>query len=199
MKNIGLTGGLGAGKSLALRFFYELGANTMNADDIAKNLLKSDPALIRKVREKFGDDCYAEGELQTAVLAERAFCSKEKQKDLNRIVHPVLKNHIQKYLNACNMIPGIMIVEAALLLEAGYQDLFERIILITADERVRILRAAEAGKLSESDIRRRMQLQMPEKEKRKFADIIIENNGGPDLLKAACLSAWKESLSGGGQ
>lgn len=194
MKNIGLTGGLGAGKSLALRFFFELGANTMNADDIAKHLLKSNPALIRQVRESFGDDCYAEGELQSAVLAERAFGSKEKQQELNGIVHPVLKDYIQKYLSVCSMVPGIMIVEAALLLEAGYHDLFEKIILVTADDKTRIRRATETGKLSESDIRRRMELQMPEEEKRKFADIIIENNGSPELLKAACLRVWEESL-----
>jgi dephospho-CoA kinase len=199
MKNVGLTGGLGAGKSTARRYFYAFGANTMDADDIAKHLLGSNPDLIRRVKERFGEDCYADGELQRAVLAERAFCSTEKQQELNAIVHPSLREYVRKYLDACRMIPGVMIVEAALLFEAQFQDLFDLTILITAGEELRVRRMSETGKITEKEARRRIALQMPEEEKRKFADIIIENNGGPDLLKAACLSAWKESLSGGGQ
>lgn len=196
MKSIGLTGGLGAGKSTALRFFYELGANTMNADDIAKHLLKSNLPLIRQVKEVFGDDCYADDELQTAVLAERAFCSKEQQEKLNAIVHPPLREYIQKYLAACKSIPGVMIVEAALLLEAGYRDMFETIILVTAEDNIRIRRAKEKGNISESGIRNRMELQMPEAEKRKLADIVIENNEAPEILKTACLRVWEEISKG---
>lgn len=194
MKKIGLTGGLGSGKSAALRFFYALGANTLNADDIAKHLLKSNPALIAKVRESFGHDCYENGELQTGTLAARAFCSAEKQHVLNAIVHPPLREYLSKYLQACSAIPGVMVVEAALLFEAGFAELFDLNILIAADKAIRIRRAEERKTLSPEEIRRRIALQMPDAAKRPLADIVIENNGNEDALQEACREIWENRI-----
>lgn len=194
MKKIGLTGGLGSGKSAALRFFYALGANTLNADDIAKHLLKSNTVLIKKVRENFGHDCYENGELQTGILAARAFCSAEKQQVLNAIVHPPLREYLSKYLQASSAIPGVMVVEAALLFEAGFGEMFDLNILIVADEAVRVRRALERNILSEEEIRRRIALQMPDAAKRPLADIVIENNGSEEALQNACSEIWESRI-----
>ncbi|MDD3095800.1 MAG: dephospho-CoA kinase [Candidatus Marinimicrobia bacterium] len=194
MKKIGLTGGLGSGKSAALKYFYALGANVLSADDIAKQLLKSNAVLMAKVREYFGHECYENGELQTAVLASRAFCSPEKQQQLNAIVHPSLREYLEKYLQASSAIPGVMVVEAALLFEAGYEDLFDLNILIVADEAVRIQRAAARNFLSPEDIRRRISLQFPDEKKRGKADIVIENNGSEGELQEACRKIWESHI-----
>ena len=190
MLTIGVTGGLGSGKSAAMKIFLELGANILNADDIAKQLLKVDKELVEKVKTTFGDDCYLNGELQTAVLAARAFHSPEDLKKLNAISHPALKNHLEKYTKATKAISGVLMVEVAILLEAGYQDIFDKVLLITADEEVRLQRALVRGRIPEENIRERMALQMPEEDKRKYADHVIENNGDESALKEKCEAFW---------
>lgn len=192
MLSIGVTGGLGSGKSAAMKIFFELGANTMNADDIAKNILRVDRNIVEKIKSTFGEECYLDGELQNAVLAERAFRSQETLDQLNAISHPALKAHLEKYIAATRAVPGILMVEVAILLEAGYQDVFDKVLLVTADEDIRLKRAVERKTISEESIKERMALQMQENEKRKYADFIIENNGDEAALREACARFWKE-------
>lgn len=195
MKNVGLTGGLGSGKSTALNVFYELGANVLDADDIAKNLLQSDQTLIMKVKEIFGRDCYYNNKLQTSVLAERAFRSREKQEYLHGLVYPLLRKQLSKYLAACTSLQGVLMVEAALLFEAGFEDIFDITILVTAEKGIRLERTRSRRAQNEADIRKRMALQMPETEKRKRADYIIENNGDIQQLRKACTALWGKIIT----
>ena len=190
MLSIGVTGGLGAGKSAAMKIFLELGANILNADDIAKQIIKVDKNLIEKIKMEFGDDCYLDGELQTDILAARAFRTSDDLKKLNAISHPALKEHLEKYIAATKQVPGIFMVEVAILFEAGYQDVFDKTFLITADKDIRMKRALARGRLTEESIRERMALQMPEDEKREHADFIIENNENENELKEKCLTFW---------
>ncbi len=182
---------MGSGKSFATKIFYEQGANILNADDIAKNLIRVKPELIDQIKHEFGDDCYLDGELQNTILAERAFKSPESLSRLNAISHPALRKHLEKYIQAFKPVPGVLIIEVAILYEAGFEDIFDKILLVTADENVRLQRALARGKISEKSIRERMALQMPEYEKRKIADYIIENNGDEDELREKCLEVWK--------
>ncbi|MBW6458286.1 MAG: dephospho-CoA kinase [FCB group bacterium] len=191
MKSIAVTGGLGSGKSAVLNIFYQLGANTLSADDIAKHLLQVNPELRKSIKETFGEACYLDDELQAHILAKQAFATPEKQKTLNALIHPLLKTYLHKYISATKVVPGILMVEAAILLEAGFEDLFDRVLLITADKDVRIRRAVRAGYLTEEDIIRRISLQMPEEEKRSRADNVIENNGSEAELFAACSDFWQ--------
>ncbi|MCD6336808.1 MAG: dephospho-CoA kinase, partial [Candidatus Marinimicrobia bacterium] len=151
MLSIGVTGGLGTGKSAAIKIFYELGANILNADDIAKHILKTNRDIIKKIKNTFGDDCYIDGELQTAVLAARAFDVPENLKKLNDISHPALKQHLEKYIAATRAIPGVLMIEAAILLEAGYENIFDLGLLITADENLRIQRAIDRKNISKEN------------------------------------------------
>jgi dephospho-CoA kinase len=130
--------------------------------------------------------------LQTAVLAARAFHTPEDLQRLNDISHPALKKHLEKYIAATRAIPGILMVEVAILIEAGYKDLFDKVLLVTADEDLRVQRAIERKNISEESIKERVSLQMPESEKRKYADFIIENNGDEDQLRDACKAFWKK-------
>lgn len=190
MLSIGVTGGLGAGKSAAMKIFLELGANILNADDIAKQVIKVDKELIAKVKKEFGEDCYLDGELQTDILAAKAFRTPEDLKKLNAISHPALKTHLEKYILATKQVPGILMIEVAILFEAGYRNVFDKTLLITADEKIRIKRALSHGKFTKESIRERIALQMPEDEKRKYADFVIENNGDEKALREKCLEFW---------
>ena len=192
MLSIGVTGGLGSGKSAAIKIFYEMGANILNADDIAKNILKVDRNINKTIKNTFGDDCYIDGELQTAVLADRAFNNFENLQKLNDISHPALKQHLGKYIAATRAVPGILMVEAAILLEAGYKDIFDKVLLVTANEDIRMQRATERKNITEESIKERISLQMPESEKRNHADFVIENNGVEDQFRDACKAFWEE-------
>jgi len=192
MLSIGVTGGLGSGKSAAIKIFYECGANILNADDIAKHILKVDRVIIEEIKDTFGDDCYIDGELQTAVLASRAFHTPEDLEKLNAISHPALKAHLEKYIAATRAVPGILMVEVAILLEAGYKDIFDKVLLITADKDIRLKRSIARQNISEESIRERIALQMPENEKRKYVDFVIENNGDESVLRETCEQFWKE-------
>ena len=190
MYSIGLSGGLGSGKSLAAKIFFEQGANILNADDIAKNLIKVKPELIAEIKEVFGEDCYYKGELQNAILAERAFKSPESIKKLNAISHPALKDHLEKYIQAFKLVSGVLVVEVAILFEAGFQDIFDTTLLVTADDNIRVERAVARGQISEESIRERMALQMSEDKKYKLSDYIIENNESEEELREKCVAFW---------
>jgi dephospho-CoA kinase len=192
MLSIAVTGGLGSGKSAAMKIFYELGANTLNADDIAKHLLKVDHSIIKEIKSTFGDECYIDSELQTAVLAAKAFHTQENLQKLNDISHPALKKHLEKYISATRAIPGILMIEVAILIEAGYKDTFDKVLLITADKDIRLKRSIARQNISEESIKERIALQMPESEKRKYADFVIENNSDEGQLRDACRAFWKE-------
>lgn len=192
MLSIGVTGGLGSGKSAAMKIFFELGANILNADDIAKHLLKVDRSLMEVIKSTFGEDCYKDGELQTTILASRAFHTPEDLQKLNAINHPALKHHLEKYISATRAVPGVLMVEVAILLEAGYKDIFDKVLLITANDNIRLQRALARQNISEESIKERIALQMPESEKRKYADFIIENNGAEGALREACEQFWKK-------
>ena len=192
MLSIGVTGGLGSGKSAAIKIFYELGANILNADDIAKHILKVDRSIMEEIKSAFGDECYIDGELQTAVLAAKAFHTPKNLQKLNDISHPALKKHLEKYIAATRVVPGILMVEVAILIEAGYKDMFDKVLLITADKELRVQRAVARKNISAGSIKERIALQMPEAEKRKYADFVIENNGDEDQLRKACVAFWEE-------
>jgi len=129
-----------------------------------------------EIKNTFGDDCYIDGELQTAVLAARAFNNSENLQKLNDISHPALKQHLEKYIAATRPVPGILMVEVAILLEAGYKDVFDKVLLITADENIRLQRAIERQNISEESIKERMALQCRKTKKENRPILLLKNN-----------------------
>jgi dephospho-CoA kinase len=182
---IGLTGGIASGKSLVGRIFTELGAHTIDADDLAHELMRPGEAAYQEILEKFGQEILGpDGTINRARLAESAFDKRRPRiYELNRILHPGV---IQKYEQWMEEIrrrepDAIVMLEAALLLEAGLRKRFDRIIVVTCKPQQRVDRWAQkfAGdtEAARSEITRRMMAQAPEEAKIQAADYVIDNSG----------------------
>ncbi|MGK9477166.1 dephospho-CoA kinase [Melioribacter sp. OK-6-Me] len=172
---IGITGGLGAGKSVACKFLESKGFPVIISDLLAKDLMKNDHSIKEKLIRLLGNDIYVNGELNTKFFAEKIFNSDELLSQVNSIVHPptieATLNLAEKYFNKHD----IVFVESALLYEANMEDLFDYVILIYSPEKLRIKRAMQKG-MTKEDIIRRMNYQMKDEIKKSKADFVIENN-----------------------
>ncbi len=178
MVKVGVTGGLGSGKSAWLELLHRRGIPVADADQIAKRCLEDNAGLMHEIKRRFGEDLYAQGKLNRAALAGRAFTDRAAQEELNHLVHPVVAQEISLFFQKCEKAGHkLAAVEASMLLEAGHASVYDRIVLVTAPEKLRVHRALERGSLSREQILSRMALQMPEEKKRGYAHLIIENTG----------------------
>ena len=178
MFKLGITGGMGSGKSTATNFFKLKGATIFDADEESKNILLSTPSIQKKIIDSFGPNITINQKLDLIKLAEIAFLNKQNQKYLNKIMWPevnlFLKTNIK---NAEKKGANLFVVDAALLLEAGNIEPFDDILLITAPKSLRIKRISERKNIPSEQIEKRMSLQMPESKKRGLTNSIIENDG----------------------
>jgi len=173
---IGITGGIGSGKSHVSKIIEEAGYVVLNADDIAKQIMIEDESVRELIISTFGSDSYKGGELNRIYIASKAFSSVENVNKLNSIVHPPMVYTINELMDEELENSKIVFVEAALVFEAEVDEILDHVLLVTADEEVRIQRIKERDNLSESEIRDRMGFQIPENEKENLADFTIKNN-----------------------
>lgn len=173
---IGITGGIGSGKSLACEYFEKLGCKIFYADEIAKNLYFSNKKLRAELVKQFGEKILNEnGLLNFPEFRKIVFKSDANQKRVNKIVHPFVISEILSQSKKARS--KIVIVEAALIYESGFEKYNDYTILIYSNIKNRTNRVQKRSKLSKSVIKLIMKLQMPENEKRQKADIVIENDG----------------------
>ena len=195
MYKLGITGGIGSGKSTASEFFKKKGAFIFDADSEAKNLFTNNTNLTQRVIATFGSQVTTNNQSDLKRLSELVFSSKSLQNQLNEIIWPeVSQLMIEAAQKAENVGMKLFIVDAALLLEAGFIEFFNSILLITADKSTRIERIFNRKNIPEDQIEKRMALQMPESEKKKLAHHIIENNGTLSELNEKLENYW-ESLN----
>ena len=183
MYKLGITGGMGSGKSTAANFFMQKGAVVFDADVEAKHHIEKTESLQRLIIQNFGSQIITDNYLDLNKLSEIVFSSNENQKLINSIVWPEVSILINNAANkAVDKETKLFIVDAALLLEAGFIEYFNSILLITAEKSVRYNRILLRKNIPEDQIEKRMELQMPESQKKKLAHTIIENNGNiPEL------------------
>lgn len=189
MKNlvIGITGGIGSGKSTVSNYYLSLNHYVLKADDIAKKVMIDNKDVKNKIISKFGEECYTANTLNTKAIAQKVFNNPENIKILNSIVHPPTINYLKKAIEEIKNRHNLVFVEAALIFEAKMEYLFDHILLITADENTRIKRVLERDTETVSEIRSRMLHQIPETQKKGKSDFIIENNTTIDDLKKRAL------------
>lgn len=182
-KRIGITGGIGSGKTTACRIFAMLGIPVYYADDRAKWLMENDPSLMEALRATFGAEIYStEGKLQRAYLADIVFNDQTQLAKLNSLVHPAVREDGIRWDKEHQNVPYTL-REAALLYESGIYKLLDKIIVVTAPEALRIERVHQRDGLSPAQIKARMDKQWPEAEKVERADFVITNDGKQSLIR----------------
>ena len=195
MKIIGLTGGFKTGKSTVGRMLLELGTEVIDADKLAHKALKPDSStyekIIKEFGEKFLDD---EGRINRRKLAKLVFSNKEKLNLLNSIIHPYVIDKVKEkiYRTKQSNPDAIVIIDAPLLYEAGMQNIMDKIIVVLATKNKQIQRARQTTSLSEYEIKRRIESQLPLSKKEELSDIVIENNGTLEDTKSQVKKMWKK-------
>lgn len=182
MVTLGITGGLGSGKSSACQRLKEKGAVIFDADNIAKDILLTIPEVQEKIAEVFGEATIKNGVVDNQKLAEIAFSNEEKQATLNNIIHPFVIEEFEKKRESMQNREGLLIIDAPLIFESGLDSHLDYTVLIYTTYKLRIARAIRRGNLSRDQILKRMDLQMPEEAKRELASFVIENNGSIEHL-----------------
>ena len=183
MLKIGITGGIGAGKSLICNLFTTLGIPIYNADNEAKWIILNNSYVKQKIIDLLGTEAYTEdGRYNTNYVSQKVFNDKELLNSLNAIVHPAVGKHSQEWLNGHTNAPYI-IREAALLFESGASKLIDKTILVYAPAEIRLLRVLQRDNLPKEQIIKRMASQWSEEEKIKLADHIIYNDGSRSVIK----------------
>ncbi len=182
---LGVTGGIGSGKSAVCRFLAEAGARVFSADRVAKQIMTDDPSARQDIRAAFGAESYHEdGSLNRAFLAGQVFSSEEKVKQINRIVHPRVFAAFQNEKRRVAAEGGSLLVhEAALIFESGGDRHLDAVLVVDAPLETRIRRVMDRDGVTEAQVRARMDHQLPAAELRRRADYVIDNDGTLDALK----------------
>ena len=196
MVTLGITGGLGSGKSFACQRLKEKGAVIFDADNIAKDILQTVPEVQEKIAEVFGDTVIKNGVVDNQKLADIAFSNEENQAALNNIVHPFVIEEFEKKREAMQNREGLLVIDAPLIFESGLDNHLDYTVLIYTTYKLRIARAIRRGNLLRDQILRRMELQMPEEEKRELASFVIENNESIEHLYEEIDKLYNELVGG---
>lgn len=182
MKKIGITGGIGSGKTTVCEIFKLLGVAIFHADDEARNLQNNDLQIKNLLIELFGERIYSQdGMLDRKKLAGVIFNDTKALAKINAIIHPAVRQSFLKWADNYQDAPYVL-YEAAVLFESGYASDFDRNILILADEKVRIGRVIRRDHTSEELVKERIKNQMPDIQKIKMVDYVIENNNEKLLI-----------------
>lgn len=205
MLKVGLTGGIASGKSVVGKMLVALGAYLVEADHIAHSLMQPGEPVYNEVVRRFGRDILnPDGTVNRAKLAEVAFgagSSSERQsriEELNRIVHPAVLRSQDEWMQAMGLQDphAVAIVEAALILEAGAGDRFDRLIVVTCEPEQRASRFAARQKIdvesARKEVARRMAAQFPEEAKIKAADYVIDNSGSLEDTREQVQNVWQK-------
>lgn len=183
---IGITGGIGSGKSLVCRIFKTVGVSVYDADSRAKAVMTTDGILMSQIKKEFGVLSYhTNGELNREYLAERVFSNAEQLRTMNNLVHPRVKLDYEQWLELHKTEPYIL-KEAALLFEATSYTMLDKIVLVYAPEELRIQRVLGRDiHRSEEQVREIIRNQMSDEEKKKKADYVIVNDESELVLPQA--------------
>lgn len=192
---LGITGGFATGKSSVAQLFEDLGCPIVNADTIVHDLLAHDTKLQQDIRYAFGDEVFAGAAIERSKLAQRIFHNPQERQALEAILHPkvgdIIKSdadHLERegHTLACFEIP--------LLFEAGFETWCDSTIVVTCDEETQITRAMAKFKITRNEAIARIQAQMPLSEKKKRADVIIDNTGPLENLKSQVETIYNQLL-----
>lgn len=196
MVKIGITGGIGSGKSTVCEIWKQQGAKVINADDLAKQLMVTDDALKEQIIDKFGSDSYHKnGHLNRGFLAEQAF-NQGRTEELEQLVHPaVFKETARLIQQAEKEGLNVLVYEAAILLQKGRPEKLDYIVLVLAEEATRIERVSDRDQTGKHDIRARIKAQRDYEPYVSSADVVIRNDGSLQALKREAVEVYKRLVN----
>lgn len=189
---VGLTGGIGSGKSLAAQFFSQLGALVIDADQLARSAIERGSEGFDEVLLRFGDSVLKNGDIDRVALGQIVFENPQAKKDLEEIIHPRIRAEFEEAVASLN--PGqIMVYEIPLLVETNAADRFDFIITVESDPELRKKRLRARGMFS-SDIEKRMAAQATQEQRRAIADCVLTNDGTEDELLRQVENIWESTI-----
>ena len=194
MLKVGITGGIGSGKSTITSLFHDLGVPIYNSDERAKWLLSNDVDLMDQIKILFGQESYSNNKLNRAHIANVVFQDNDMLKELNAIVHPLVKIDFENWLLLQKNEP-LVIKEAAILIESGAYKELDVLIVVLADKKTRIKRVINRDNVSKEEVEKRMETQISDSERLKFANFSVDNNTDQSNLKMQVGELYKQLLS----
>ena len=180
MTRIGITGGIGSGKTYVCQLLQQRGIPIYHCDDEAKRLMTESPVIRRRITQLLGADAYTPSGLNKPLIARYLFADQRHAERINRIVHPVVRQDFIQWTERQQDAP-IVVQECALLFESGFQDTVDVTVEVYAPLHLRLQRAVQRDQATPEQIQARMAQQMDEEEKRQRADFCILNDGTTDL------------------
>jgi len=197
MLRVGLTGSIGVGKSFVTSVFVELGCRVLDADQTAREVVMPGTPGLKALTEVFGEDILAaDGTLDRKRLGALIFADQTKREQLNHILHPFIIARQDEILNGWEAEDpkGIGIVDAALMIESGGYKRFDKLIVVHCRPEVQLERLMLRDKLSRDEALRRINSQMPQEEKQKYADYLIDTSDGFELTQSRTLEIYNQLI-----
>ena len=190
---VGLTGGIGAGKSTVADMFSKLGAVVVRSDELARQVIEPNTPGFQKVLSRFGNQILQEnGSIDRQKLAQIVFNDSKALKDLEEIIHPLVRNKTNELIDSQTQ-ETIVVNEVPLVLEKKMENLFDFLVVVVSSEKNRINRLLKRG-ISEEEAMKRMRLQVNDELRKSSADFLISNDGSIDQLEADVAKVWQALL-----
>lgn len=175
---IGITGGIGSGKSFFSSRLKEYGIPVFDSDSEAKKLMLVSPFIVSSLKSLLGDNVYIDGKLNKSLIADYIFSSPTNAHKINSIVHPCVKKEFLSWVNEhFNSGNRIVAIESAILLESGFDDIVDKVVTVHAPLELRISRVMKRDHTSREKVLERINSQMSDDERNQRADFVIENDG----------------------
>ncbi|MFZ9227127.1 MAG: dephospho-CoA kinase [Candidatus Nanopelagicales bacterium] len=190
---VGLTGGIGAGKSTVADMFSKLGAVVIRSDELARQVIEPNTPGFQKVLSRFGNQILQEnGSIDRQKLAQIVFNDQNSLKDLEEIIHPLVRNKTNELIESQTQ-ETIVVNEVPLLLEKKMEKMFDFLVVVISSEKNRINRLQKRG-ISEPEAKKRMSLQVSDEARKSSADFLITNDGNIEQLEADVAKVWQALL-----
>ena len=190
---VGLTGGIGSGKSVAGNFFIELGIDVIDADHVSKNILDDNESAKKLFLEQFGEKFIDKNNnVDRALLRDEIFKNEDKKEALESIIHPLVREEIFNFIENSNSVYKIIMVP--LIYETNSQDFYDKIVVVDCKEENQIIRASKRDNKTKNDIINIMKNQASSDERMSIADEVIKNDSSLDDLKKQVIKVHQKLL-----
>ena len=196
MLKIGLTGGIGSGKSTVASRLKTLGARIVDADKIAREIVEPGEPALAELAEAFDGVLNADGTLNRAELARQAFAAPEATEKLNSITHPRIRERtLERFAQARTDGVPVLVYDMPLLIENGEYKKMDHVLVVDAEDEIRIDRLVNSRGLDEEDARRRIAAQISREERLAAADSVVDNSGTRDQLLQQVDAFWEQVVA----